>query len=72
MRDLVVLSSSYISFVSFVLFFLSPLGLPFGDRGSRKAAYLLRTIPLLPLPLLIQQKGVVIIRHNRWGESPWT
>lgn len=35
-----------------------------------RGAYLLRTIPLLPLPLLVQQKSVVIIRHHGWGESP--
>lgn len=35
-------------------------------------AYLLRTVPLLPVPLLIQQKLIVVVGDNSWGESPRT
>jgi hypothetical protein len=34
--------------------------------------YLLGTIPLLPVPLLVQEKLVVLVCHNCWGECPWT
>lgn len=33
---------------------------------------LLWSIPLLPLPALLQQKSVVIVGQDCWGESPWT
>jgi len=34
-------------------------------------SYLLRTIPLLPVPLLVQEQLVVLVCHNSGGESPW-
>ena len=34
--------------------------------------YLLGTIPLLPVPLLVQEEGVVVVSHNSGGERPWT
>lgn len=39
---------------------------------SQESSYLLRAIPLLPLPLLVQKELVVIIGHNSWRECPRT
>jgi hypothetical protein len=34
--------------------------------------YLLGTIPLLPVPLLVQKEFVVFVRDNSWAECPWS
>lgn len=33
---------------------------------------LLWSVPLLPLPALLEQQSVVIVGQHGWGESPWT
>lgn len=40
--------------------------LPYGLLST----YLLRTIPSLPAPLLVQEKLVVLVGNDSWGESP--
>jgi hypothetical protein len=40
------------------------------QKSKFLGTYLLRTIPLLPVPLLVQEKLVVLVCHNRWGECP--
>ena len=40
------------------------------ERLAPRVLVLLRSVPLLPAPLLRQQKAVVIVRHHRRGEGP--
>lgn len=58
-KDLVVLSSNCCMSI-----FALPLMLD--------TTHLLRTVPLLVLPLLVQQELVVVVGDNCWRERPWS